>query len=197
MGLYCATPALGDLVQRSQLRGWTRTTGVIVTGPDGDVAVRYDDGGDAVVVPLPGWLGEFRKPGARVETWVDPGDPQSVILADNTPLHLLRPYGPIAVAAFAGALWLALRARRLRRAKLREPTTKAPQAGVRPGEWLVAAAVPLAISVGALGWVVANPEIEGVVQLGLAALMYVAALFGLHRWMVAEQRGQRRGSDAA
>jgi hypothetical protein len=74
-------------------------------------------------------------------------------------------------------------------------TTAAP---TPPREWLLAAAVPFLICLGALAWIVLHPEIQGDTQLGLAALTYAAALFGVRKWMRATTAAAaQRQSDAA
>lgn len=190
--LYAATMGLGDLVQRSQLRGWTRTTGTIVAVAGGP-AVSYGTGDGVEQVPLPGWLGSQRETGEQVETWVDPRDPRRVILADNTPLYALPYAAGFGLPAAGLAAYLLLLSARQRRhfppaARAPAPVPAAPpKAAVAPREWLLAATVPLSIAVVSLGWLTANPEIEGTMQIGLALVTYLAATYGVGRWMRAER----------
>lgn len=190
--LYAATMGVGDLVQRSQLRGWTRASGTIVAEAGG-FAVSYASGDGVEQVSLPGWLGAQRAAGERVQTWVDPRDPRRVILSDNTPLYALpfaAGFGVPAAGLAAYLLMLSARQRRHLPPAAPPPApapTPAPKVAVAPREWLLAATLPLAIAVVSLGWLAANPEIEGTVQIGLAFVTYLAAMYGVGRWMRAER----------
>lgn len=183
--LYAAMMGVGDLVERSRLRGWQRHSGTIVTGPLDFVAVEYQNNNLVMTSELPGWLGRGRDAGDVVETWVHPEDPRRVVVADTTPLHTLPVAAVVGTASAAALVLLLTLAARLRRGD--RSARPAAATRVQPREWLIAAALPLLIGVGALGRLALRPETEGATEVGLAVITYLAAGYGIRRWMRAEQ----------
>ncbi|MEP7056124.1 MAG: hypothetical protein ABI912_12855 [Actinomycetota bacterium] len=200
--LIAATFAFGDLVERAHLAGWTRTKGEIVAGTGGDPAIRYVVAGDERERVLDPTINPDHKEGERPETWFDPTHPDHFVLAPDTPLHDFPVAGGIGLASLlAGLTLLRLAARSRRTARMAYPPAAQPAAAAYPArEWLLAACVPFLVSVSALGWVVAHPEIEGSDQLSLALLCYLLAMYGVGRWLRGELTAMlrdQRGSSAA
>jgi hypothetical protein len=207
VALVAATFAFGDLVERRHLRSWIRTEGRIVAASGGDVALTYSAAGTQRSTVLDPDVNPEHKVGERPETWFDPAHPDRFVIAADTPLHNLPVASGVGLTSLALAFVLLRRSGTLR-ASARRGARPAPSPASRPEsgrsypsrDWLFAAAVPLIVCLTALGWLVAHPEDEGSPQLSLALMSYVAALFGVSRWLRAERaevfKGQGRSSAA-